>query len=166
MNDDQVNTYYLYDGANVIADTDGTGVIKSYYLRGPSGNLISTETEGKQYYYATDGLGSTTGITDETGAIISKYQYDEFGNISFEQSNIRNPFKFTGAIHDKTANLYLMGSRYYNPEVGRFITQDSYGATFGADWTEHLYSYGNNNPVNMLDPTGHIGYCGEGLFML
>jgi RHS repeat-associated protein len=80
-----------------------------------------------------------------------------------EKSNINNPFKFTGAIHDKTANLYLMGSRYYNPKVGRFITQDSFGATYGADWTDHLYSYTGNNPVNFVDPTGHarLGVNGE-----
>jgi RHS repeat-associated protein len=90
--------------------------------------------------------------------LMDEYKYDEFGMLTNvdEKSNINNPFKYTGAIHDKTANLYLMGSRYYNPKVGRFITQDSYGASYGADWTDHLYSYTNNNPVNFIDPTGHI----------
>lgn len=155
MSDDLNNTYYLYDGTNVIADTDGTGVIKSYYLRGPSGNLINTEMNNKKYYYATDGQGSVNGITDETGAIKKEYAYDEFGVIAGEQGDIQNPFKFTGAIHDKTSNLYLMGSRYYNPKIGRFITQDSFGADYGADWTDHLYTYTDNNPVNFVDPTGH-----------
>jgi RHS repeat-associated protein len=128
------------------------------YARGPSGNLFSTENANKFYYYTTDGLGSVTAITDQTGTLLDEYKYDEFGMLTNvdEKSNINNPFKFTGAIHDKTANLYLMGSRYYNPKVGRFITQDSFGATFGADWTDHLYSYTGNNPVNFIDPTGHV----------
>jgi RHS repeat-associated protein len=128
------------------------------YARGPSGNLFSTENANKFFYYTTDGLGSVTAITDQTGTLQDEYKYDEFGMLTNvdEKSNINNPFKFTGAIHDKTANLYLMGSRYYNPKVGRFITQDSFGATFGADWTDHLYSYTGNNPVNFIDPTGHV----------
>jgi RHS repeat-associated protein len=112
-------------------------------------------------------LGSVTVITDQTGTLLDEYKYDEFGMLTNvdEKSNINNPFKFTGAIHDKTANLYLMGSRYYNPKVGRFITQDSYGADFGADWTEHLYTYTDNDPVNFIDPTGHYKQGDEYLSM-
>ena len=48
-----------------------------------------------------------------------------------------------------------MNSRYYNPETGRFTSQDTYSGNPYDPWTQHLYSYCGNNPVDMVDPTGH-----------
>ncbi len=52
--------------------------------------------------------------------------------------------------------LIVMSARYYDPATGRFISQDTYTGTPYAPWTQHLYSYCGNNPVNMVDPTGHM----------
>jgi RHS repeat-associated core domain len=48
-----------------------------------------------------------------------------------------------------------MGSRFYNPTTGRFLTQDTYRSNAYDPWTQHLYSYCGGNPVSMIDPTGH-----------
>ncbi|NLE03479.1 MAG: RHS repeat-associated core domain-containing protein [Crenarchaeota archaeon] len=64
-------------------------------------------------------------------------------------------------MEDSTnTGLYYMNARYYNPNTGRFLSQDSYKGSAYAPWTQHLYTYDGNNPVNMVDPTGHFG---EGL---
>ena len=60
---------------------------------------------------------------------------------------------FTGGIADASGLLY-MNARYYNP-AARFLSQDSYTGSASDPWTQHLYAYCNNNPVNMVDPTGH-----------
>ncbi len=65
-----------------------------------------------------------------------------------------NEVTFTGSISDASGLLY-MNARYYNPATARFLSQDSYTGSASDPWTQHLYAYCNNNPVNMVDPTGH-----------
>jgi len=65
-------------------------------------------------------------------------------------------FSFTGAPYFSGPGLYQMGARYYNPKIRRFITRDTYRGDIYQPWTQNLYTYCNNNPVNYIDPTGHI----------
>ena len=67
-----------------------------------------------------------------------------------------NSTAYTGETLDNLTGLYYMNARYYNPATGRFLTQDSYTGNPYDPWTQHLYAYCGNNPVNMVDPTGHI----------
>ena len=66
-----------------------------------------------------------------------------------------NEVTFTGSIAD-TSGLLYMNARYYNPATARFLSQDTYTGSAFDPWTQHLYAYCNNNPVNMIDPTGHV----------
>ena len=66
-----------------------------------------------------------------------------------------NEVTFTGSVADASGLLY-MNARYYNPTTARFLSQDSYTGSASVPWTQHLYAYCNNNPVNMVDPTGHM----------
>ena len=65
-----------------------------------------------------------------------------------------NEVTFTGSVADVSGLLY-MNARYYNPATARFLSQDTYTGSASDPWTQHLYAYCNNNPVNMVDPTGH-----------
>ena len=66
-----------------------------------------------------------------------------------------NKVTFAGSIADASGLLY-MNARYYNPATARFLSQDTYTGSAFDPWTQHLYAYCNNNPVNMIDPTGHV----------
>ena len=81
----------------------------------------------------------------------------EYGNTTDggEESFI-NEVTFTGSVRDLGSGLQYMNARYYDPATGRFVSQDTYTGTPYAPWTQHLYSYCGNNPVNMVDPTGHM----------
>ncbi|MGL4484279.1 MAG: RHS repeat-associated core domain-containing protein [Anaerovoracaceae bacterium] len=133
-------------------------------IMGTSDNIIATErrtTNSKvprvYYFYNKDLRASTTSIVAESGAAVKAYKYDEFGNTeSF--GNLDNEIAYTGGIYDKSTQLYYLNARYYNPEDGRFITQDSYRGSKEDMGTWHLYAYCGNNPVNYVDPSGHAAF--------
>ena len=102
--------------------------------------------------------GSTTAIIKPDGTLIKGYSYDEFGNTQQNggTSDFLNEVTFTGSVGDSSTGLQYMNARHYDPSTGRFLTQDSYTGNAYDPWTQHLYSYCGNNPVNMVDPTGHI----------
>jgi RHS repeat-associated protein len=127
-------------------------------LRDSAGNrylygldLISlSDSANKKFYYHTDGLGSTTAITDSTGAVKKTYQYDVFGAIRVQTGTQPNEFTFTGEQVDSSGLEYLR-ARYYDGATGRFLTQDPLPLL-------HRYPYVGNNPLNMVDPLGLCGW--------
>lgn len=100
--------------------------------------------------------GSTTAIVGANGTLQKGYGYDEFGSIA-ESGNVSflNEVAFTGSALD-ASGLPYMNARYYNPSTARFLSQDTYTGSASDPWTQHLYAYCINNPVNMVHPTGHM----------
>ena len=107
------------------------------------------------FFYRYDIRGSVTTIVDGEGAVVKSYDYDEFGVTTSTGDAFFNEVTFTGSIADASGLLY-MNARYYNPTTARFLSQDTYTGSASDPWTQHLYAYCNNNPVNMVDPTGHV----------
>ena len=157
-----LTTKFLYDGMNVILERDSFNQRIAYYTRGLNyaggiGGIIkglSPQGAVPEQYYLYDGLGSVTGITDTQGTLQASYTYDAFGNIINQSGNAVNSYQFQTKQASPTTGLVYFGARYYNPLVGRFITQDPSGMIDGPN----LYAYLNNNPVNLIDPWG---LCGE-----
>jgi len=160
MKDPNVEVFSQYGLGQVISDRDGAGAVIAYYVRGLGGRLISNvQTAGTRYYHF-DGLGSVVALTDSAGAKVSSYTYDEFGVLKQSTGQSWNNFQYTSSIHDASPGLYLMGSRYYDPALGRFITQDTWGGNAYEPWTKNLYAYGRGNPIRFVDPTGHYTIVG------
>ncbi len=107
-----------------------------------------------------DGLGSITSLTDNTETVVNTYEYDAFGNVVSQKESVVNPYGYTGRILDSESGLMYYRARYYDPEVGRFITADP--KSFGRGL--NLYVYVLNNPVNFVDPSGLIRhrFCASG----
>jgi len=134
-----------------LAETDVSGNITAYYVYGLG--LISKITPSDQvYYYHYDGIGSTIGMSDSNGNMVNKYAYDEFGKVLNQEEAIPNPFKYVGqfGVMDEENGLFYMRARYYDPEVGRFISKDPIGLLGGLN----MFTYVGNNPVNLIDPEG------------
>src|SRR5581483_10210527 len=139
-----VTVPYLYDGAN-------PATISGYMLLNGLGideRFAETSAAGTSSYLS-DALGSTVGVTDASGAMVGGFTYSPYGATSFTGS-VTMPFEFTGRENDGATNLYYYRARYYNSDLGRFISADPLG--FGGGM--NLYAYALGNPVAYRDPFG------------
>ncbi len=67
------------------------------YLYGPLGLLAEIKSDGTTYYDHPDQLGSVRALTDGTGAVVNRYQYDAYGNVQSSSGSAYNPFGSAGA---------------------------------------------------------------------
>ncbi|MBU5449160.1 RHS repeat-associated core domain-containing protein [Acetivibrio sp. MSJd-27] len=142
-----VTTSHIYDGQNIVMD-DKAGE-KQVFVRGLS-PISRTVNGGSKEYYTFNTHGDTTALVNASGTILKDYTYDAFGNQKQEQSEDTNPFRYCGEYFDNETGFIYLRARYYDPSMGRFITEDP--AKDGVNW----FVYCGNNPVNLWDPTGTI----------
>ena len=124
------------------------------YTQGGVTGLISERASGTSKYYHGDQLGSTRGITSAAQTITDSREYDSFGLTIATTGTTATPFGFVGGQgyrSDGQSGLQLLGARYYDASIGRFISRDPIGYAGGLN----LYGYSGNDPVNGIDPTGH-----------
>ena len=157
---DETINYYYQDGV-VAYTTDANGEQNSQNLIGTDGNVLATERfqqNATQYYlYNKDIQGGTSSLVKEDGSADATYQYTDFGETTIQgDDQAKNEVSYTGGIYDQSTGLYYLNARYYNPEDGRFMTEDSYRGEIMNPETGHLYVYCANNPVNYVDPSGHL----------
>jgi RHS repeat-associated protein len=135
---------YLWDVNRSVPEIlqDGT----NSYVYG-LGLISSTNGSGVQTYYDSDGLGSTTDLTNSSATKTDGYTYDAFGTPTHTSGSSTQPFQFAGQQTDADSGLQYLRARYYDPGTGRFLSRDPLGIGNG-------YSYASNNPVNLVDPTG------------
>lgn len=112
---------------------------------------IDTEYEVDQlYYYHTDQIGTPLELTNEQGTIVWQANYKAWGEVdSFIINEIEQNLRYQGQYFDEETELHYNTFRYYDPQVGRFTTQDPIGLLGG----DNLYAYAPN-PVNWIDPFG------------
>ena len=148
-----VTTKYCYDGAQVIAEYDGSNTLLRKFIYGPGIDkpicMIDIADSNTVYYYHFDGLGSVIALSDVNSVIVERYSYDVFGQPS-NTSDVNNPYLFTGRRYDDETGLYYYRARYYDYATGRFMQTDPVGYTAGLN----LYAYCGNNPGNFVDPLG------------
>lgn len=168
-----VTHYYTYDGLNLIREEWGNNTI--LFLYDASGSPIgmqyrkSSYAEGiwDTYYYEKNLQGDIIAIYNASGVKLANYTYDSWGRIlSITNGNNQdvtnnashigniNPLRYRGYYYDDDLDLYYLATRYYDPEVCRFITADSYVSTGQGILGYNRYAYCGNNPVMRADPTG------------
>lgn len=113
-------------------------------------------------YYVKNFQNDIIKLVDETGSIIGEYIYDAYGNI-INQNDLsifasENPFRYKSYFHDSETNLYYCNTRYYSPEICRWISMDNAkyldtSSTLGCN----LYVYCLNNPIIFIDQSGNYG---------
>ncbi len=148
-----VVTTYLNDGEDIVTELDASGVVLTTFVHGPGIDEPLTMTRsGRTYFYHRDGLGSVTHLTDESGQVVQRYQYDAYGSITAQlDPTFVQPYAFTGREWDPETGLYYYRARYYDPRTGRFSSEDPIGFNAG---DPNFYAYVSNNPINSVDPYG------------
>ena len=128
------------------------------------GNPAAVMYNGVEYYYVKNLQGDIIGLVDGSGAWVVRYRYDAWGRVLSVTGNLAatlgqdNPLRYRGYFYDVETGFYYVSSRYYAPEVGRFISADTESVLF-KDFENliqyNLYAYCWNNPVNMMDAEGY-----------
>ena len=123
------------------------------------GNIISRKDPGGsssyyQYSALSNDAGNVTSLTGNTQSTVATYEYEAFGNIVSETGTANNNYKFSTKNLDDESGLYYFGARYYDPEIGRFITKDPDGGDVTDPQSLNPYGYVKNNPLNLVDPDG------------
>ena len=167
-------TTFAYDGAGrrvgkgniaFTYDSDGRLLKQSNGLEFIYDNsgVIGLKYSGNTYFYRRDCQGNIIALIDSSGNVVVEYKYDAWGNHEAEVASEEyvtlanlNPFRYRGYYYDSETGLYFLQTRYYDPEVGRFISRDSIEyADPETICGLNLYAYCGNNPVMNVDPMGN-----------
>lgn len=157
---------YITLDDKVIRETYGSTTIDYFYDAKGRAYKIVAKADGTSYvgYFVLNQQGDTIALLDENGAVVVTYEYDAWGK---EISNTApgtlgsklyqyNALKYRGYYFDAESGFYYVSSRYYDPEIGRFISADMIDILGSSSdlYDMNLYAYCWNNPVNLTDTTG------------
>jgi RHS repeat-associated protein len=153
-----VTTGYTLEGTDVVFETDGTDSI--WYSYDGGGSLVSMELNGETYYYEKNLQGDIIGLIDESGTKVVEYIYDSWGQLvsttgSLADSvGVNNPYRYRGYRYDAETGLYYLQSRYYDPDMKRFINADGYVDTGNSVLSTNMFAYCENDIINGVDYNG------------
>jgi RHS repeat-associated protein len=105
-------------------------------------------------YYGYDGMGSVRQLTSAGGTVTDTYEYDAFGNKIASSGTTPNNYLYRGEPFDSDLGMYYLRARWYNPQTGRFLSQDPAPGFAPFPKTLHKYLYAGADPENRIDPTG------------
>ena len=159
-----VTTSFSYNGSLLMAQVaPGKSLLFSYDA---NGQAISVNYNGTEYYYLRNGQNDIVGLMDESGVRVVEYIYDAWGKLISTTGTLAttlgadNPFRYRGYYYDTETGLYYLTTRYYDPEVCRFISADVYMSTGQGVLGGNMWAYCLNNPVAMVDSNGEFALAG------
>ncbi len=140
-----------------IAEVTTTGMTKHIFAGAM--RIATIQPEGQKCFYMTDHLQSSTLITDESGEVLQRMDYEPYGAM-IENSRSQNSeglrHTFTGRESDGETRLLYCGARYYDPVVGMFISPDQLIPNSDDPQLFNRYAYARNNPMVYSDPSGEF----------
>ena len=122
--------------------------------------VVAVNYNGTYYYYLRNAQGDIVKLIDKTGTAVVEYTYDSWGKLLRTTGSLsatfgkEQPFRYRGYVYDEETSWYYLQSRYYNPEIGKFISADVYLSTGRGVLGHNAYAYCRNNPIVRLDPSG------------
>ena len=171
------NRKYLSDGTTVLYQVQDGQIIGEQHLRedqekplyemtfsyDADGTLFSMKCDGKDYYYILNPTGDVIALVDTGWNTVVSYAYDSWGNVTAIEGDQdlgkKNPLRYRGYYWDEETGLYYLASRYYDPEVGRFINADDLSVLSEEKreiTDKNLYAYCDNNSIIRKDNEGDM----------
>ena len=153
-------TTYTYADGRVTHETNDTDTI--HYRYDTNGTLLSMNLNGTEYYYLYNGQRDVIGLYDANGNVVVEYTYDAWGNPLTTTGSlastvgVKNPYRYRGYRYDAESGLYSLKTRYYSPEVKRFISSDDGFYENNGIFKNNLYIYCCNSPLLHRDDSGHV----------
>ena len=149
---------YVYNGSQLTQMTVGNDTLYfTYGLLGPT----TVTWNGTTYYYSLSGQGDVTGIFDEDGNPVVTYNWDNAWGYNPIPEGVMastlgelNPLRYRSYVYDTETGYYYLQSRYYDPEICRFINADNYPTTGQGLTGNNMFAYCGNNPVIRTDAQG------------
>jgi RHS repeat-associated protein len=138
---------FVYDGSDVVLDKSSDGQEVDYVNGLGVDEKLRQGSGADSLYFLQDQVNSTIGLTNTSGAVIERQQYEAFGQ---NGGSALTRYGYTGRERDNSTGLIYYRARWYDAVVGRFISEDPIGASGGLN----LYGYVENSPLNSSDPTG------------
>ena len=154
---DNVTTEYCMAG-DLLVTEKGEGR-RIWYYYDSAANPVSMRVSGKDYFYVRNLQNDVIALIDDTGETVVEYKYNSWGKIlsitGRKAGTIgkTNPFRYRGYYYDEETGMYYLKNRYYDPEIRRFISADSYISGFNSTMC-NVFCYCGNNPVSNSDPEG------------
>ena len=153
---------YVWQGSKLAADI--TDAYALYFHYDSTGDVIGfTRTASgadAEYFYVKNLQGDILKVITATGTEAATYTYDAWGKLLTSSGDLAdiNPLRYRGYFYDTETGLYYLQSRYYDPEVGRWINIDNveYLGTEDELISYNLFTYCLNNPVNRTDENGNL----------
>ena len=169
-----VTTTFSYNGSLLMAQVQGSGAsqVKQLFSYDANGDVISVNYNGTEYFYLRNGQNDVVGLMDANGNRVVEYTYDAWGKLISTSGTLAtslgadNPFRYRGYYYDTETGLYYLMTRYYDPEVCRFISADVYMTTGQGVLGGNMWAYCLNNPANMTDSNGEIAIVDDAAVLL
>ena len=152
---------YIWNSSQLMADVGASDAFYFHYSSGGEliGYTYKTADAETECILVKNQQGDVERVISADGTVLAAYTYDAWGNVLTSEGSLAtsNPIRYRGYYFDTETSLYYVSSRYYDPEIGRFINSDDidYLGADGSPLSYNLFAYCMNNPVNRFDVNGN-----------
>ncbi len=168
---DGIRHDYLLDGAKILREAWNYDVFTGKYadvlipLYDNEDTVCGIIYNNTPYYFQKNQQGDVVAIFDANRDIVARYTYDAWGKVTaITGTNLEiayiNPFRYRSYTYDQETGMYYLQSRYYDPEVGRFVNADREECiqTNDSVVSGNMFAYCENDPINLTDASGYSAW--------
>ena len=153
-----VKTEFIYNGDILVGQITGDDTLVFMYDN--NSDIFGFVLNGTEYYYIKNAKNDVTAIADKDGNVLAGYTYDSWGKVTEITGDTalaeQNPIRYRSYYYDFETEWYFLNTRYYSPDMCRFINADGYVQTGQNVLDKNMFAYCLNSPVCSKDSNGNF----------